>query len=224
MIKKINRFERKWIFRNGDYLKLINSLLRSNFFFKFQFPKRRVNSIYFDDLKLSSIRENLDGVSIKKKIRIRWYGNSKKLISPILEIKSKKGSETKKESFRINKLDNLEYLNSKNLEIISYEVNKIMKSKKIIIPILTTNYEREYFISNQNEIRATVDYNLESVYLKNQSEVNQKKRYFPECILELKYSTILDKLVRSKLDEITLRLSKNSKYINSFFKKANYYI
>ena len=67
MIKKINRFERKWILKNGDYLKLINSLLRSNFFFKTQYPKRNVNSIYFDNIKLKSIRENLDGVSNKKK-------------------------------------------------------------------------------------------------------------------------------------------------------------
>ena len=90
MKKKINRYERKWIFNNGDYLKLINSLLRSNFFFRYQYPKRKVNSIYFDDQNLSSIRENLDGISNKRKIRIRWYGNSKILISPVLEIKSKK--------------------------------------------------------------------------------------------------------------------------------------
>tara|TARA_Y100000589_G_C27140887_1_gene624657 strand:+ start:675 stop:1349 length:675 start_codon:yes stop_codon:yes gene_type:complete len=224
MKKKINRFERKWILKNGDYLKLINSLLRSNFFFKFQYPKRKVNSIYFDDLKLSSIRENLDGISNKRKVRIRWYGNSKKLISPILEIKSKKGYETKKESIRINKLNNFEYLNPGNLEIIAREINKITNSKKTIFPILTTNYEREYFISNHNEIRATVDFNLESIFLKNLSEIYQKKKYLPETILELKYSTKIDKLVRSKLDEISLRLSKNSKYINSFFKKANYYI
>ena len=146
------------------------------------------------------------------------------MISPILEIKSKKGYETKKESIRINKLNNFEYLNPGNLEIIAREINKITNSKKTIFPILTTNYEREYFISNHNEIRATVDFNLESIFLKNLSEIYQKKKYLPETILELKYSTKIDKLVRSKLDEISLRLSKNSKYINSFFKKANYYI
>ena len=125
---------------------------------------------------------------------------------------------------RINKFNNFEYLNPGNLEIIASEVSKLTKSKKTIFPILTTNYEREYFISYHNEIRATVDFNLESIFLKNLSEIYQKKKYLPETILELKYSTKIDKLVRSKLDEISLRLSKNSKYINSFFKKANYYI
>ncbi len=224
MNKKINRFERKWILRSGNYLMLINSLLRSNFFFRFQYPKRKVNSIYFDNSGYSSIKENLDGVSNKKKIRLRWYGDRNKLIEPILEIKSKKGSETKKESFKLNKLDNINYLIPKNLHIIVDEVNKIINLKKTIFPILTTHYERQYFVSNQNNIRATVDTNLESIFLKNLSELNQKKKFFPQCILELKYSTKIDRLVRYKLDEMTLRLSKNSKYINSFFQREYYLV
>ena len=224
MNKKINRFERKWILRNGNYLMLINSLLRSNFFFKFQYPKRKVNSIYFDNSGYSSIKENLDGISNKKKIRLRWYGDHHKLIKPILEIKSKKGSETRKESLTLNKLDNMNYLTSGNLKIIVEEVNRLINLKKIIFPILTTHYERQYFVSNQNNIRATVDTNLESIFLKNLSELNQKKKFSPQCILELKYSTKIDRLVRYKLDQMSLRLSKNSKYVNSFFQREYYLV
>ena len=79
MQNKINRFERKWIFKSENYLALINSLLRSELFFTNQYPQRKVNSIYFDDLNFSAIRENLDGVSNKKKIRVRWYGEQNKL-------------------------------------------------------------------------------------------------------------------------------------------------
>ena len=67
MKNKTNRFERKWIFKSENYLALINSLLRSELFFTNQYPQRKVNSIYFDDLNFSAIRENLDGVSNKKK-------------------------------------------------------------------------------------------------------------------------------------------------------------
>ena len=90
MKNKINRFERKWVFKSKNYLALVNSLLRSELFFINQYPSRKVNSIYFDDLNFSSVRENLDGVSNKKKIRVRWYGVKNKLIKPHLEIKSKK--------------------------------------------------------------------------------------------------------------------------------------
>ena len=100
-MNKINRFERKWIYKSGNYLNLINCLIRSKLYFMPQHPKRNVNSIYFDSLDYSSIKQNLDGVSNKKKVRIRWYDEEKKLLNPLLEIKSKKGSETKKISIKI---------------------------------------------------------------------------------------------------------------------------
>tara|TARA_Y100000590_G_C15521902_1_gene939679 strand:- start:187 stop:861 length:675 start_codon:yes stop_codon:yes gene_type:complete len=217
MKNKINRFERKWIFRSGNYLALINSLLRSNLFFLNNYPRRSVNSIYFDDYNFSSIRENLDGVSNKKKIRIRWYGKEEKLKNPRLEIKSKKGSETIKNNYSINELNNLRFNNIKDLEKIRNVINIKIKSKKIIYPILSTHYEREYFVSSNSKIRATVDYNLRSVYLKNLSQINIFKNFSKVCILELKYPTKLDKYLRENLKNITLRLSKNSKFVNSAF-------
>ena len=217
MRNKINRFERKWIYKSGNYLTLINSLIRSNFFFCIQYPKRRVNSIYFDSSNYSSIRQNLDGVSNKKKIRVRWYGEENKLIKPLLEVKSKKGSETKKENYNINELNDLKFPNFKNLEIIKSAINNKIKTKKIIYPVLTTHYDRQYFISSNGKIRATVDYNLKSIFLKNQSQLDIKKNFPFVSILEFKYATKLDKYVRQNLKEITLRLSKNSKFINSAF-------
>tara|TARA_S200000501_G_C20715720_1_gene696143 strand:- start:174 stop:848 length:675 start_codon:yes stop_codon:yes gene_type:complete len=217
MKSKINRFERKWIYRSKNYLALVNSLFRSDLFFTTQFPNRKVNSIYFDDYNFSSIRENLDGVSNKKKIRIRWYGEKNKLISPYLEEKTKKGSETVKKSFIINELHNENFFNLNSLEVIKELINKKIKSKKILYPVLSTHYERQYFISNYSNIRATVDYNLQSIYLKNMSQTNVVKNFTKNCILELKYSTYLDKFIRKKLKNITLRLSKNSKFVNSAF-------
>ena len=48
---KIDRFERKWIYRSGNYINLINALVRSKLFFTYHYPSRKVNSIYFDDSK-----------------------------------------------------------------------------------------------------------------------------------------------------------------------------
>ena len=100
--------------------------------------------IYFDTNNYVSIRQNLDGVSNKKKIRIRWYGNKHIMSNPFVEIKSKKGFETKKESLKIKELDKVK-LN--NLEFIKKELNSKLKLKKIINPVLTTHYYREYFVS-----------------------------------------------------------------------------
>ena len=107
MKNKIKRFERKWLFKSNNSLALINALIRSNLFFRTQYPSRKVNSIYFDTKDYISIRQNLDGVSDKKKIRIRWYGNNDVISNPVVEIKSKKGFEKKKESITIKGLNNL---------------------------------------------------------------------------------------------------------------------
>ena len=68
MKNKIKRFERKWLFKSNNYLALLNSLIRSKLLFRTQYPLRKVNSIYFDTHDYTSIRENLDGVSNKKKL------------------------------------------------------------------------------------------------------------------------------------------------------------
>ena len=73
---KNRRIEKKWVFRNADYLLVLNSLLRSQFFFKNHYPSRKVNSIYYDDINLSNIIQNLDGVSNRVKYRVRWYGSN----------------------------------------------------------------------------------------------------------------------------------------------------
>jgi len=223
MKNRINRFERKWVFKNENYLALVNSLLRSDLFFTNQYPQRKVNSIYFDDLNFSSVRENLDGVSNKKKIRVRWYGVKNKLIKPHLEIKSKKGAETSKKNYVINELNDLKFFDAKNLDKINDLVNFKIKSKKKLNPLLSTHYDRQYFISNDNKIRATVDYNLQSIYLHNLSQLNIVKNFNRICILELKYPTKLDKYVREKLKNITLRLTKNSKFVNSAFETPRFF-
>ena len=69
------RFERKWIF-NTNYLDLLSKSYKSNFNFKIQHPKRTVNSLYFDDYNQTSVKQNLDGITDKSKIRLRWYGKN----------------------------------------------------------------------------------------------------------------------------------------------------
>ena len=219
MINKIIRYERKWILENGNLFNLINSLIRSNFFFRNQYENRKVNSIYFDSSNFISVRQNLDGISEKKKIRLRWYGEINRIINPVIEIKIKKGFETKKSSISINKLSGLCYPDFKNLDSIKKQINFKLETKKNIFPVASTHYEREYFISHDNKIRATIDYNLKSVYLNNFSQIDITKNFKNVCILEFKYPVNLDQYVRKNLNYLSLRLSRNSKYINSLFEK-----
>ena len=85
-VTTVDRYERKWeIGNNLDTNAFLIAISRSNFAFTESYNARNVNTIYFDDTNCSSIFENLDGVSSKKKYRLRWYGNSEVISKPQLE-------------------------------------------------------------------------------------------------------------------------------------------
>jgi len=216
------RFERKWVYYSNNILSLINSLVRSKLFFRYQFPKRKVNSIYFDDNYYSSVIENLVGINKKTKLRLRWYGDKSRIIDPKFEFKKKIGFIAKKKQIKVEEFNSLDFPKILNLKKMQNIINEKYFSKKKIYPIISTHYEREYLISADNSIRATVDFNLESIHLKNFSQINLNKNFSNITILEIKYPTNLDCLLRKKLNNITLRLSKNSKYVTSIFKKPIY--
>ena len=216
------RFERKWVYYSNNILSLINSLVRSKLFFRYQFPKRKVNSIYFDDNYYSSVIENLDGINKKTKLRLRWYGDKSRIVDPKFEFKKKIGFIAKKKQIKVEEFNSLDFPKVLNLKKIQNIINEKYFCKKKIYPIISTHYEREYLISADNSIRATVDFNLESIHLKNFSQINLNKNFSNITILEIKYPTNLDSLLRKKLNNITLRLSKNSKYVSSVFEKPIY--
>ena len=220
---EIKRYERKWVYKGQDNLQIINALIRSKFFFNFQYTNRQVNSIYFDDAHYSSIRENLDSVSQKEKYRIRWYGNKTNLNNAQLEIKRKIGFETTKKIKKIDKLKNLNILNDESLNSIENFTNDTLNLKKKIIPLLTTHYNREYFVSNNKLIRATLDHNLESYDLRINGNKDILKNYYNNKVLEIKYDISLDNFVRENLKTISVRLSKNSKFVNSAIEEAFFY-
>ena len=216
------RFERKWVYYSNNILSLINSLVRSKLFFRYQFPKRKVNSIYFDDNYYSSVIENLDGINKKTKLRLRWYGDKSRIIDPKFEFKNKIGFITKKKQIKVEEFNSLDFPKVLNLKKIQNIINEKYFYKKKIYPIISTHYEREYLISADNSIRATVDFNLENIHLKNFSQIKLNKNFSNITILEIKYPINLDSLLRKKLNNITLRLSKNSKYVNSVFARPIY--
>jgi len=213
IIDNIERIERKWSLHNCTKAQFHIAICRSKFCFIKEYESRKVNSIYFDDINLNSLNENLDGNTLKAKYRVRWYGNPKKINSARFEIKMKKGFLSKKKIYNIqnNKFD----FNLENLKKLTDEVNNILYHRKKLQPILTTHYVRDYFISANRKIRSTIDDKLQSIMILNSGSLNSIKN-FKKLVLELKYSVENDEYVKKNLSQMKdLRLSKNSKYLIS---------
>ena len=207
------RYERKFILPKNYSVDSIESvLIKSRFSFTKQYEDRYVNSIYFDNKNLDSVKENLDGVVSKKKIRLRWYGSHNLIQNPRLEVKLKMGYlNTKKifelKNFKIKFSEN----NLNNINSILLKKYNFLNNYKIVT---STHYIRKYFISIINNIRATIDTDIFYKKLKQLNNFNLNNKD-SRPILELKYKTADDDYVRTNLKNLTLRFSKNSKYINS---------
>ena len=100
-------------------------------------------------------------------------------------------------------------------------INAFLKKKfkflKDYSSISSTHYKRKYFISFNKLIRATIDdkifYKKLSSFRNFEVEKNDLNK-----ILEIKYSSKLDNYIRHQLSNIKLRVSKNSKFVNSIIK------
>ena len=88
----MSRFETKFSISNLAYDKIEYIIKTHPAIFNEIYYKRYVNNIYFDNLDLTSFKDNIEGVNERKKVRIRWYGDLFGLCkNPVLEIKYKKG-------------------------------------------------------------------------------------------------------------------------------------
>ena len=202
------RIEKKFVLGKSkeDYLESI--LIRSGF--NRIFKPRYINSIYLDTVNFDFAKDNINGVSQRKKIRFRWYNNDLNNIS--LEEKNKNNFSVNKIISKVEVPSNYKNLIS-NLKNYFYDLKKNCLSKNYLF-ILKTNYFRSYWLSPDKKIRATIDINL------NASPINNpvSKLTLNDTILEFKFLSKEEENFRNlfHIKKINLRSKKYSKYLQSF--------
>ena len=178
---------------------------------------RGVNNIYFDSFNYNNYNDNIEGVSDRIKIRIRWYGNLfGKIEKPVLEIKIKNGLLGKKKSIKIRdfELNNRTDI-SQIIEQINVENTFVNIDFKSLKPTLLNRYTRKYFQSVDKKYRITIDYKQEFYQIKSKhnSFLNVRKND-RSVIIELKYDEKYDEDVSFITSNFPFRLSKSSKYVD----------
>lgn len=119
-----------------------------------------IRSLYFDTLNDNDFYDKVDGIEVRRKIRLRIY-NPKDDFA-YLELKQKEGNYQKKESLKLTKeealrLINLDYdvLLTKNNKFAN-EMYTIMSTNHYI-PKTINEYRRKAFVKDENSIRITFD-------------------------------------------------------------------
>jgi SPX domain protein involved in polyphosphate accumulation len=159
------------------------------------FEPRLINSVYFDTVDLKMFNDSEEGVLPRKKVRIRWYGNSK-----LFALENKTSSIEGR--FKVTtKLDNSIQENKLFIR------NRIDKQYGNIQPILKVSYRRSYFVFN--EMRITFD---QDICYQNLRFASNLKYYDPERVIEIKIPiNCSDDFVEKFIPFPTTRFSKYSR-------------
>ena len=205
--KSSYRYERKYLIRNVDLPSFLYEIYNNHYIEVYE--ERIINNLYFDDLDFNSLMDNIDGLSERKKYRLRWYGNTFENSKKQFEVKSKS------EFLNTKKVFNLGEYAIKDLTDFNRSFEKIKRhlllndqnlfflfQKKSLMNF--NSYERKYFLSTDKNIRITIDKNLKFYSPTTKNVFKENK-----VIVEIKYEKGYD----FKNDINYLTLNKYSKYV-----------
>lgn len=182
--------------------------------FRKAYPNRTVNNIYLDTNDMSACFDNLAGISDRKKVRVRWYGDSNQIVDPILEEKIKNNALGMKNHYPLGDLNRLE-------EILKAVPNHIDYGYGLV-PTLHNSYQRSYFISADNKFRLTVDQRVQ--YQSTQHTLMDSDLAFTDdrVIIEVKFAKEDIKYLKEITRYIPFRQTKHSKYVTGILACYSY--
>lgn len=133
------------------------------------YPNRLINSFYFDTDDMLMFTASEEGSLPRRKVRVRWYNNSKRFFKE-LKVSSIEGRYKTSEEL----LSETTIADVLNLRFFDQQYGKLR-------PSLQVTYERSYFWSQG--LRLTFDINIAYRNLRSQLSVIKRDN---ECVMEIK--------------------------------------
>lgn len=127
-------------------------------------PPRRVNTLYMDTAHLSCLDANLAGLGVRDKLRLRWYGDEAQRVALCLELKQKDNQLGRKRRQQLVDEVDLGRPWSEILATIRRHADPAFRVllQTLSQPTLLTRYHREYFVTPDGTIRATIDFDQQA--------------------------------------------------------------
>ena len=190
----------------------------------------KVRSIYFDDVTLSACRANIDGLGIRRKLRLRWYDTPKPRLDFFLEIKWRKNKVTGKHRLQMYSPEPLYELTYRQIVTrLAACVPERFKAALIAYPepVAIVEYSREHFVARAHQLRSkdgtplagqlrlTIDYELAFYDQSMRPAISSsfRKALGDFVVLEGKVPVGYEAELRHLMFPITARSTRCSKYL-----------
>jgi SPX domain protein involved in polyphosphate accumulation len=188
-----------------------------------------VRSVYIDTPRLLFYNEKLDGIKIRKKLRVRVYNELEPNSLAFLEIKRKIEDTIFKERLKLPLAETIHLMNGIDIrlqdgyatfsEAATLEKFKYLTKRLNLKPTVLITYEREALIGiDDPSLRVTFDLNVRSYPNPQLEEIYREddlteiaSQYF---ILEVKFNGRMPVWIRNVIRDFKLRIQAISKYCN----------
>lgn len=182
-------------------------------------PPRTVNSVYFDDPGYSSVRDNLAGISKRRKIRLRWYHNENRdeINGACLEVKHRNGRLGSKDKYLLPDIEE-DLLSLKYRNLFSRIQAGLGGDDEFLVddhlsPTLHVSYRREYF-EGLDGVRVTFDHPITfySPFAHTRPFEGASLSY-PHSVMEVKFPIEQKEDVATSFQRLNLTPKRHSKYL-----------
>lgn len=178
-----------------------------------------IRSLYFDTPDDQDFYDKVDGLELRRKIRLRTYGPRSDFA--ILEMKQKEGPYQRKRSLRLRREDAEQLCRGDyrplmaNKDPFAAECYGLMHSR-CYRPKAVVEYRRQAFVARENHIRITLD----SRIIATESSFDLFSEHLPmyavmdpfHMVLEVKYNGFLLSYLKDLLDRVERSELSVSKY------------
>lgn len=213
-----SRYELKFVGRSSEHQRLRGWLRTNDAGFRSAYPDRIVNNIYFDSYDYQAYGQNLSGASQRTKLRYRWYGESVTPDAGEIELKCKRNffgwklrSTVAEPPYRAG--DSWTQIRRRMMAQVDPEARHWLGEHPF--PVLINRYLREYFVSADERIRATIDIGL-VIYdqrYKPVPNLTRRANLAPTIVVEIKFARSDQAYASEIIQGIPIRVSRHSKYM-----------
>lgn len=179
-----------------------------------------IRSLYFDTVYDGDYFEKLDGIELRRKIRLRIYDPAANFA--MLEMKQKQGPNQMKRSLRVSREDAIELTKGNYSCLLKYDEPFAaecygLMNYRCYRPKTIVEYNRKAFIAKENKIRITFDNNIvstESSFELFDPHLNMNPvldKY--DVVLEVKFNGFLLGYIRELINPADRSELSVSKYV-----------
>lgn len=178
-----------------------------------------IRSLYFDTIDEKDYEDKLDGLELRRKIRLRIYDPASDFA--MLEMKQKEGGYQKKRSLRVSREDAIMISQGIYDSLLNYEDPFAQECYGLMHwqcyrPKTIVEYQRKAYIAKENKIRITFDHNIRATET-NMDLFNSALNMYPvldpfNCVLEVKYNGFLLSYIKNLVNTANRSELSVSKY------------